>query len=87
MGERIRIACNVKIVYEVEKPTRVYSAVFLVLFHLIYLPSNILAEISLLSTPYIFYALAFLYYLLILTIFTLLTRKHPKKSPKSVLDI
>jgi palmitoyltransferase ZDHHC13/17 len=85
--EKLKIACNVKIVYEVEKPTVVYCITFLVFFHLLFLPSNALVEVTLLETPYVFYAIAGLYYVSVLVIFGLLTRKHPKKSPKDILDL
>jgi hypothetical protein len=41
--DKVKIACNVKIVYEVEKPSLAYCITFLVFFHLIYLPSNVFA--------------------------------------------
>ena len=40
--ERCQIACNVKVVYRVEEPTKAYSLLFLFLLHLLYLPTNIL---------------------------------------------
>jgi len=54
------------------------------MFHLIYLPSNIFAQVTLLDTPYVFYAIAALYYLLVIVTFCLLTKKHPKKISKDI---
>ena len=83
-AEKLKIACNVKIVYEVEKPTLAYCITFLVFFHLIFLPSNIFAEIELFGTPYIFYGLAAIYYVLVIVLYARLTSKHPKKQVKDI---
>ena len=39
--DKVKIACNVKIIYDVEKPTKSYCIAFLVLFHLLFLPSQV----------------------------------------------
>ena len=57
------------------------------MFHLIYLPSNIFAEVTLFDTPYIFYAIAAVYYLLVIILFCMLTKKHPKKISKDIQEI
>ena len=80
----MKIACNVKIVYEVEKPSLAYCIIFLVFFHLIYLPSNVFAEIETFGTPYVFYGAAGLYYLLVIVLFASLTKKHPKKQVRDI---
>ncbi len=83
--ERIKIACNYKLVYEVEKPTVFYCVVFLIMFHILYLPSQILSEVTIFDSPYPFYAISALLYLVIIILFILLTKKHPKKKAKDLL--
>lgn len=85
--ERVKIGCNVKIVYEVEKPSVKQCILFLVLFHIIYLPTNVLVEVDIFGEDtYIgFYAIAGFFYLLVMVIYFLLTRKHPKKIRKDLL--
>lgn len=85
----MKIACNVKIVYEVEKPSIKQCILFLVLFHIIYLPTNVLVEVDIFGedTYICFYALAAFFYLLVMLIYFLLTRKHPKKTPKDLLEV
>ena len=87
--ERVKIACNVKIVYEVEKPSIKQCILFLVLFHLIYLPTNLLVEVDIFGeeTYLGFYALAGLFYLLVMLLYFLLTRKHPRKAAKDLLEV
>jgi hypothetical protein len=88
--ERVKIACNYKLVYRVERPTVIYSGLFLVLFHLMLLPTNLLAEVRILGQEesfFLFYVLAGLYYLLVLVLFGLLTRKHPPRAGQPLLDL
>ena len=77
----MKIACNYKMVYRVEKPTLIYCGLFLLLFHLLLLPTNILAEVDILGNEsfFLFYLLVGLYWLLTLVVFGLLTRKHPAR--------
>lgn len=77
--EKLKIVCNTKVVYKVEQPSRAYCLTFLTLFHLLFLPSNLLSRIDLFGTPYVFYALAAVFYLLTMSVFIVLTRKHPRK--------
>lgn len=42
LGEKLKIACNVKMVYRVEKPTVSYELLFLFLYHLVLLPTCII---------------------------------------------
>lgn len=42
--ERVKIKCNKKIVYEPEKPSYSFAILFFLLFHLFFLPVNILSE-------------------------------------------
>lgn len=44
--ERIKICCNVKMVYEVENPSIKQCILFLFLFHLFFIPTNLLVEID-----------------------------------------
>lgn len=44
--EKVKIACNVKIVYREERQTHVYAVVFLVLYHVVLLPTCLLTEFA-----------------------------------------
>ena len=88
LGEKIKIACNVKIVYRVEKPTVSYELLFLFLYHLVLLPTCIITEFKAFAGNNLFYvpiAVQSVYYLITMTIFILLTRKHTKKIPSQSL--
>lgn len=55
------------------------------MFHILYLPSQILSEVTIFDSPYPFYAISALLYLVIIILFILLTKKHPKKKAKDLL--
>ena len=78
-----------KIVYQVEKPSIKFSLLFLFLFHLILLPTNALVEIDFLDNThfYAYYIIVGLYYILTMGIFIRLTKKHPIKTPKKLLEL
>lgn len=87
--EKLKILCNLKVIYDVEKSSYSYSILFLVLFHLIFLPSNLLVEVDLFGQDkfYLFYLVIGLYYLFTMSLYLLLMKKHPNKSPKNLLQI
>lgn len=87
LGEKLKIACNVKIVYRVEKPTVSYELMFLFLYHLVLLPTCIITEFRAFANSqfYIPIIVQGVYYLLTMTLFIFLTRKHPKKIPSQSL--
>ena len=62
---------------------------FLFLFHLVLLPTHLLIEVDLFgdSSYALYYAIVAVYYLSVIIIFGLLTRKHPKKNPKDLMDV
>lgn len=79
--DRIKIACNLKVVYQVERPSLKQPILFLVLFHLLFLPTHVLVEVDLFGDDSFafFLAIAGLYYIAIMGLFCSLTRKHPRK--------
>ena len=62
---------------------------FLFLFHLILLPTHLLIEVDLLgdSSFTVYYAIVAVYYLSVIILFGLLTRKHPKKTAKDLMEV
>jgi hypothetical protein len=85
----VKIGCNFKVVYRVEKPSIKQCLLFLFLFHLVLLPTHVLVEVDLFgddSYP-AFYAFVGLYYLAVMVLFGLLTKKHPKKAAKDLMEV
>lgn len=87
--DKIKIKCNKKIVYEPEKSSYAYSIYFIILFHLFFLPVNLISEFSIDEHYVKLIPLLFegIYELIILTLYILLLRKPRKKKPMSLLDI
>ena len=87
--DKFKIKCNKKIVYEPEKSSYSYSIYFIILFHLFFLPANLLSEFTI-SEKYVkIIPLMFegIYELIILTLYLLLLRKQRKKRPHSLMEI
>lgn len=83
--DKIKIKCNKKIVYEPEKSSYAYSIYFILLFHLFFLPANLLSEFDLIDEKFVkIIPLMFegIYEIIILTVYILLLRNRPKKKPQ-----
>lgn len=85
--DKIKIKCNMKIIYAPEKPTYTYSILFILFFHLFFLPVNILTQFKIDQKyikiiPFIgegiYEALVILFYLLLFI-------KFKKRQPKNML--
>ncbi len=87
--EKVKIGCNFKVVYRVEKPSVRQCVLFLFLFHLVLIPTHLLVEVNLFgdNTYFVYDGLVVAYYLSVIILFALLTRKHPKKPRKDLMDV
>lgn len=83
------IKCNKKITYEPEQPSYSYSILFILVFHLFFLPINILSEFNIdpkfiKVIPLVFEGI---YELLIFVLYFLLLKKFRKRKPMPLVDI
>ena len=76
--DKVKIACNKKMVYAPEKPSKTYLFFFFILMNLIYLPTNIFAEIQIGDSPIPSIVIQALFYLIILIDYFLLLKKAKK---------
>lgn len=87
--DKIKIKCNKKITYEPEKPSFAYSLLFVLFFHLIFLPVNLLSEFSfhkkyIKDIPLLFEGM---YEIIILGLYFLLLRHPRKRAPLDLLAL
>ena len=85
--EKVKIKCNKKIVYEPEKPSYSFSILFILMFHLFFLPVNILSEFNI-SKKYIKViplGAEAIYEIIIIILYLLLIQKAQMRKPLDLL--
>ena len=87
--DKIKIKCNKKIVYAPEKPTYLYSLFFITVFHLFFLPVNLLTEFKIDRTyvKFIPFISEGIYEVIVFLFYLLLFRKFQKRQPLNLYDV
>ena len=84
--DKFKIKCNKKMVYAPEESSYSYSVFFILIFHLFFLPINILSEFEIdekyvRTIPLLFEGI---YEAFILVLYFLLLRKFTKREPRDL---